>query len=54
MIATKTKAMSSQELANKIISNRIILCKTTDINLKRRLIAENHEMMTELDRREDK
>ena len=54
MTATETRSMSSKELANKIIANRVILGTTTNIKLKRKLIAENHEMMTELDRREDK
>jgi len=54
MKAPGIRAMTSKELTNKIIANRIILGKTTNINLKRKLIAENHEMMTELDRREDK
>ena len=51
---TNIRKMTSKELANKIIANRVILRSTTDINLKRKLIAESHEMMTELDRREDK
>ena len=46
------RKMTSKELTNKIIANRVILGRTTDINLKRKLIADNRKMMIELDRRE--
>ena len=51
---TNIRKMTSKELTNKIIANRVILRSTRDADTKRRLIAENHEMMTELDRREDR
>jgi len=43
--------MTRKELSNKIIENRVTLRATKDADTKRRLIAENHEMITELDRR---
>ena len=48
---TNIKTMTSRELSEKIIENRVTLRATKDADTKRRLIAENHEMMTELDRR---
>ena len=48
------KNMSYKELEQKVIENRKILRTTTDLELKRRLIAENHELMTEMDRRWNK
>ncbi len=48
------KILTSRELSEKIIENRLALRSTKDADTKRRLIAENHEMMTELDRRYDK
>lgn len=43
--------MTYKQLEQKVIENRRILVATNDLNLKRRLIRENHEMMTEMDRR---
>lgn len=43
--------MTNKELSGKIIENRAVLRTTKDTDTKRQLIAENHEMMTELDRR---
>lgn len=40
-----------RELSNKIIKNRVIIRTTKNMDTKRRLIAENHDIMTELDRR---
>ena len=40
-----------KELSNKIIENRVIIRTTKNTDTKRRLIAENHDIMTELDRR---
>ncbi len=37
------------ELGQKIIENRKILRTTTNTELKRQLIAENHKLMTEMD-----
>ncbi len=48
------KILTSRELSEKIIENRLALRSTKDADTKRRLIAENHEMMTELGRRYDK
>lgn len=51
---TSIKAMTSRELSEKIIENRLALRSTKDADTKRHLIAENHEMKTELDRRYEK
>ncbi len=48
---TNEKKMSYRELEQKVIENRRILRTTTDQELKRRLIRENHELMTEMDSR---
>lgn len=48
---TNIQKMTCKELSDKIIENRVNLRTTKDADTKRRLIAENHEMMTELDRR---
>lgn len=48
------KKMSYRELEKKVIENRSLLRTTKDQNLKRRLIAENHEMMVEMDSRWNK
>ena len=45
------KNMTYRELEQKVIENRRILRTTTDPELKRRLIAENHKLMTEMDSR---
>lgn len=45
------KKMTYKELTNKVIENNTIIRSTKDLDLKRKLIAENHEMMTEMDRR---
>ena len=45
------KEMSHKELTYRIISNRVTLRTTKDLALKRKLIAENHQMITEIDRR---
>lgn len=43
--------MSYKELAQKVVENRCTLRTTTDLNLKRQLINDNHNMMIEMDRR---
>ena len=48
------KNLTYRELVQKVIENRRILRTTTDLELKRRLIAENHELMTEMDSRWNK
>ena len=48
---TNIKTMTSRELSEKIIENRVALRSTKDADTNRKLIAANHEMMTELDRR---
>lgn len=45
------KKMTYKELETKVIENRRILRAAKSLDEKRRLIAENHEMMTEMDRR---
>ena len=45
------KKMTYKELETKVIENRRILRAAKILDEKRRLIAENHEMMTEMDRR---
>ena len=45
------KKMTYKELTNKVIENNTIIRSTKDLDLKRKLIVENHEMMTEMDRR---
>ncbi len=47
----KMKNMSYRELEQKVIENRKILRTTTDLELKRKLIAENHKLMSEMDSR---
>ena len=47
----KMKNLSYRELEQKVIENRKTLRTTTDTELKRRLIAENHKLMTEMDSR---
>ena len=47
----KMKNMTYRELEQKVIENRKTLRTTTDPELKRRLIAENHRLMTEMDSR---
>ena len=46
--------MSYRELEQKVIENRKTLRTTADQELKRKLIAENHEYMSEMDRRWNK
>ena len=48
------KNMTYRELEQKVIENRRILRTTTAPELKRRLIAENHKLMTEMDSRWNK
>lgn len=48
---TNVQKMTHKELTEKIIENRVTLRITKNAEEKRRLIAENHEMMTELDSR---
>jgi|GluameStandDraft_1065615.scaffolds.fasta_scaffold337738_1 hypothetical protein len=43
--------MTYQELEQKVIKNRLILRRCTDSKARRRIIRENHELMTEMDRR---
>ncbi|MCI8525606.1 MAG: hypothetical protein HFF17_06715 [Oscillospiraceae bacterium] len=43
--------MTYQELEQKVIKNRLILRHCTDRETRRRIIRENHELMTEMDRR---
>ena len=45
------KKMTYKELEQKVIENRKILLETKDLGLKRKLIAESHELMVEMDRR---
>ena len=45
------KKMTYKELETKVIENRRILRTAKSMDEKRRLIAENHDMMTEMDRR---
>ena len=46
--------MTYRELERKVIENRKTLRTTDDLKLKRRLIAENHKLMTEMDNRWNK
>ena len=39
------KKMTDKEITNKIITNRTIIRTTKDLDEKRRLIEENHELM---------
>lgn len=43
--------MTYQELEQKVIKNRLILRRCADSEARRRIIRENHELMTEMDRR---
>lgn len=45
------KKMTYTELGKKVTENRKQLLITKDLEEKRRLIKENHEMMVEMDRR---
>jgi hypothetical protein len=45
------KDMTYKAMADKVIENRKKLLTTRDIEEKRRLIIESHELMTEMDRR---
>lgn len=45
------KKMKYRELEEKLIANRVILRKTKDLEEKRRIIKEDHELMQEMDRR---
>ena len=47
----KHRKMTNKELENRVIENRKVLRTTKSLEEKRRLIAENHDMMTEMDRR---
>lgn len=42
--------MTYSELAKKVIENRVVIRATKDLELKRKLISENHELMTRMDR----
>ena len=48
------KNMTYRELEQKVTENRKILRTTNDLELKRRLIIENNNLMTEMDRRWNK
>ena len=48
------KNMTYRELEQKVAENRKILRTTNDLELKRRLIIENHNLMTEMDSRWNK
>lgn len=41
--------MSCQELEQKLIKNRLILRHCADSETRRRIIRENHKLMTEMD-----
>lgn len=43
--------MTYQELEQRLIENRRILIYCANIESRRRIIRENHELMTEMDRR---
>ena len=45
------KNKTYRELEQKVIENRKILRTTTNPELKRQLIAENHKLMAEMDSR---
>ena len=45
------KNKTNRELEQKLIENRKILRTTTNPELKRQLIAENHKLMAEMDSR---
>lgn len=45
------KKMSYKALEQKLIENRKLLRTTKDLDLKRKLIAEDHDMMVEMNRR---
>ena len=47
----KQQRMTYRELEQKVIANRATIRTTKDLDLKRRLIAENHSLMTEMDNR---
>ena len=47
----KQKRMTYKELEQRVIANRATIRTTKDLDLKRRLIAENHSLMTEMDNR---
>ena len=48
---TSLKNLTYKQLEQKVIDNRVLLRTAKDPGLKRRLISENHLMMTEMDRR---
>ena len=48
---TSLKNLTYKQLEKKVVDNRVLLRATKDPGLKRRLINENHLMMTEMDRR---
>lgn len=48
---TNLKNLTYKQLEKRVIDNRVLLRATKDLALKRRLINENHLMMTEMDRR---
>lgn len=48
---TNLKNLTYKQLEKKVLDNRNIIRTTKDLSLKRRLINENHLMMTEMDRR---
>ena len=41
--------MTYQQMATKVIKNREKLLKTSNLDEKRRLIRENHELMKKMD-----
>lgn len=45
------KKLSYKALEKKLLENRKLLRTTKNLDLKRRLIAEDHDMMVEMDRR---
>ena len=47
----KQQRMTYKELEQKVIANHATIRTTKDLDLKRRLIAENHSLMTEMDHR---
>lgn len=48
------RKMTYKQLEQKVIANRVALGKTKDLALKRKLIAESHACMVEMDRRWNK
>ena len=47
------KEMTYEELEAKLLENRCALRATKDLEEKRRLVSKDHDLMLEMDRRQD-